>query len=104
MPELPDYEPESDGPVNFMRSGVSIDFENTDLETPFSFNLSSTCVVQARYDPIGEFLFIEFTDGTGYEYQGVPRWVATDLIQSSSAGRYFNYHIRNEYIFDQLYF
>jgi len=99
LPSIPDPENVDLGQV----TGINIDWENFDPTKPFQIPLSSTCCASARYDPIGEFLFLEFTDGSGYEYQGVPQWVVTDLVQSSSVGRYFNYQIRDQYTFDQLY-
>jgi len=79
------------------------DWESFDISRPFTFDLNSTCVGSVSYNPITNLLFIEFTDNTAYSYYGVPQWVVLDLIQSSSPGRYFNYHIRNEYTSELKY-
>lgn len=88
-------------PISLDRlSGANINWKEFDITQPFTFPLSSTCVATMAYNPFSNELFIEFTDGSEYEYSGVPQWVVLDLIQSSSAGRYFNYHIRDQYMYN----
>ena len=99
--EYPDMEP-IDLDLG-MKSGVNIDWDVTNISRPFTFRLDSECCASVTYNPILQYLFIEFTDGSGYEYANVPPWIALDLVQSSSAGRYFNYQIRNNYPFEQIY-
>lgn len=87
-----------------IRSGTDIDWTNLETKKDFSLHLGSTCVAYVTYQPVFQTLFIQFVeDGTGYEYSGVPPWVVYDLVRSSSVGRYFNYHIRMEYPYEQLY-
>lgn len=88
----------------YIRTGSDIDWDNLNVEKTFSMHTSSTCVAYVTYQPVFQTLFIQFTkDGTAYEYSGVEPWVVFDLVRSSSVGRYFNYHIRMEYAYEQLY-
>lgn len=86
---------------NYKRTGVDIDWPNFDITQPFTFNLSSSCCGAVSYNPATKHLFIEFTDGTYYSYTGVEQWVMLEFVRSSSSGRYFNYHIRVEYPFNE---
>lgn len=101
--EYPDQEP-IDLDLG-QKTGVNIGWSEDilKLSRPFTFRLNSECVAAATYQPVFQTLFLEFTDGTAYEYSGITPWMALDLIQSSSVGRYFNYEIRGQYPFEKLY-
>ena len=60
-----------------------------------SFPLSSSAI--AAIDYYGSRLTVTFTDGSDYDYEGVPPEVVIELVNAGSAGRYFNANIRNEY-------
>ena len=58
----------------------------------------STAIAASQYDPLSKTLVISFTDGTVYEYYGVPLPVFVAIQSgSSSKGGYFNRDIRKEY-------
>ena len=61
-------------------------------EPVISSNISSV-----GYDPSSETLEIEFTNGSVYEYCGVPYEEYLELMDAGSIGEYFHQHIRNSY-------
>jgi len=58
---------------------------------------NSSVVRAADYDPNALILYVTFTTGRRYIYFGVPGWEYDGLITASSAGEYFNTHIRDQY-------
>lgn len=74
-----------------------IDFENYDLSKPMTVPLASTCLSQVFYNPLTFTLECYFRDGSEYSYSGVEPHIFIGLVQSASAGRYFNAVIRDMY-------
>ena len=60
---------------------------------------NSSVISAADYDPDARTLDVTFTTGRRYTYFGVPDREYDGLITASSAGEYFNTHIRGEYDF-----
>jgi len=60
-------------------------------------SLSSSAISSAEYDPDGENLTIDFTDGDSHTYDGVDIETFVGLVNASSPGAYFNANIRNVY-------
>ena len=87
---------------NFIRTGLNIDWEEYSLTEPMTVPLSSSAIRFASYNPLTFTLTIDFTDGSVYEYSGVEPSTFIGLIQSSSVGRYFNYHIRDNYAYTEV--
>jgi len=59
--------------------------------------LNSSVLSRAEYDsPLGQ-LTIWFHGGDVYVYHGVPEYVYTRLISSSSPGSYYNDYIKRKY-------
>jgi hypothetical protein len=58
---------------------------------------NSSVIRAADYDPDARTLDVTFTTGRRYTYFGVPNWEFDGLITASSAGEYFNTHIRDQY-------
>jgi predicted DNA-binding antitoxin AbrB/MazE fold protein len=59
---------------------------------------ASSSLTSVAYLPKSEALEIEFHDGSVYLYFGVPASVYDELTGADSRGRYFNAHVRNEYV------
>jgi KTSC domain len=57
----------------------------------------SSVIKSADYDPEARTLDIIFRTGRRYTYFDVPEAVFDALITASSAGEYFNMHIRDQY-------
>jgi hypothetical protein len=63
----------------------------------------STAIANSQYDPLSQTLTVAFTDGTVYEYYGVPLPVFVAIQSSaSSKGGYFNRDIRKEYSYSKI--
>ena len=54
------------------------------------------------YDENSLTLRIEFNSGGVYEYFAVPASVHSDLMNSSSHGKYFHQYIRDKYDFRKI--
>jgi hypothetical protein len=65
-------------------------------------DLESSVIRSAEYDPETRTLDVMFTTGRFYRYFGVPESEYGGLITASSAGAYFNTHIRDQYDFVEL--
>lgn len=61
--------------------------------------LDSSVIRSADYDPDARTLEVTFTTGRVYTYFDVPEWKYDGLITASSAGEYFNMHIRDQHAF-----
>ena len=61
----------------------------------------STVIQSADYDPDAWTLDVTFTTGRVYTYFDVPEWKYDELITASSAGEYFNMHIRDQHAFQE---
>lgn len=62
----------------------------------------SSYIAETEYDQPNESLTVEFTDGSRWNYQGVPRGIYTQLITSASIGRAFHALIRDSYDGEQI--
>jgi lysyl-tRNA synthetase class 2 len=62
----------------------------------------SSVIRSADYDPEVLTLEVVFTTGRHYRYFDVPESEYDGLITASSAGAYFNTHIRDQYDFIEL--
>ncbi len=59
--------------------------------------LNSSAISAVAYDERTLDLHITFTSGGTYTYYGVPALKYAGLINASSAGQYFNDHIRDQH-------
>lgn len=60
--------------------------------------IRSSAIWAASHNPATLTLTVWFTHGGHpYDYFGVPTSVYQGLLNTSSAGRYFNQHIRDQY-------
>lgn len=64
--------------------------------------VNSSNISEVGYDPGSSTLEVVFTNGRVYQYFDVPERLYDDLIQSSSAGQYFNREIRGFYRFARV--
>jgi lysyl-tRNA synthetase class 2 len=62
----------------------------------------SSVIQSADYDPEARTLDVAFTTGRHYRYFDVPESEYGGLITASSAGAYFNTHIRDQYDFIEI--
>ena len=62
----------------------------------------SSNVRSASYDTPSSTLVVEFSSGTRYAYEAVPRTVLAGFFAAASAGRYFNRWIRDRYVTRKL--
>ena len=60
-------------------------------------SLNSSAISWVDYDPWSRTLEITFQSGRTYTLQGVPEYHYIGLLNASSAGRYFNDHLRGNY-------
>ncbi|HVX35890.1 MAG TPA: KTSC domain-containing protein [Hyphomicrobium sp.] len=60
---------------------------------------NSSVIRAAGCDPDALTLDVTFTTGRSYTYFDVPEWKYDGLITASSAGEYFNTHIRDQHSF-----
>ena len=79
-----------------------IDWENFDPKEKLAVNLTSECIESVFYNPATFNLTVYFTDGTVYKYSDVPLHIVTSLVQTASAGRFFNSSIRDVYPVERL--
>lgn len=59
--------------------------------------IKSTAIRFAQYDASSQQLHITFAKGNTYTYYGVPESVYVGLLRATSAGTYFNDHIKDRY-------
>lgn len=64
--------------------------------------VSSSNLHSVGYDATSKVLEIAFRNGRVYQYTNVPEPVYKDLIDTSSHGRYFNYHIKGAYPYRRI--
>lgn len=60
-------------------------------------DLTSSNLRRCSYDIETEVLQIQFVSGKTYSYQGVPASVYNGLLEASSAGKFFNENIKDQY-------
>jgi hypothetical protein len=61
--------------------------------------VESSAISFIHYDEVAAELHVLFTSGRAYVYHGVPRRIYDGLLKASSAGAYFNAHVRDRYRF-----
>ena len=70
-----------------------------EAEDEQSQSLNSSAILRAGYNMSDRTLSITFVRNRTYTYYGVPPSVYLALVNAPSAGRYFNFNIRNRYSF-----
>lgn len=72
---------------------VSKAFDETDaLVLPTMLQVESSNISAVGFD--GELLFVEFRNGSIYDYVGVHRDIFAHLLIAESVGKFFNEHIK----------
>lgn len=59
--------------------------------------MPSTVIREFRYEPEGGSLFITFTNGRRYRYDGVPEDVVGEMRRAFSKGTFFNRRVRDHF-------
>lgn len=60
-------------------------------------SLNSSCISRAEYEYESGTLYLTFHSGGTYTLRGVPEYHYHGLINSSSAGWYFNSYLKGRY-------
>jgi len=68
-----------------------------DKERVESSNISSI-----GYDPDSETLEIEFSNGSIYQYYGVPENLYNKIMGASSKGQFLHQYIKNQYPYSRV--
>jgi len=68
-----------------------------DDKEPMIVELRSSAIRTVGYDRASRQMRITFTSGGTYTYFDVPAWKFAGLVAASSAGQYFNDHIRDQH-------
>lgn len=66
-------------------------------------HVQSAAIRDIEYDRDREKLFVRFTSGAEYLYEGVPSDVHRAFVNASSKGAFFSETIRDRYAFDRLH-
>lgn len=61
--------------------------------------LNSTAIRAACYSEAESLLDLKFWDGAVYRGSAVPELTFQDFLRAESKGRYFNLHLRKQFIF-----
>lgn len=65
-------------------------------------DVESTLVQQIGYDPDTQTLIVKLvTDGSVYEYYGVPQEVYDQFMAAESKGHFFTKYIKNSYKYEK---
>jgi hypothetical protein len=64
--------------------------------------VSSSNISAIGYDPDGQVLEVEFTNGAVYSYSGVPPGEYEGLMNADSKGRYLHASIKGRYSYVKL--
>lgn len=65
--------------------------------------MPSTAIQRIDYDPDKREMFVTFVPtGKTYVYFGVPEDVYSAFLAAASRGQYFNYYIRDRYIYREI--
>jgi len=59
--------------------------------------VESSNIAAVKYDASEKLLYVVFTSGAHYAYEGVPGGVYEGLLDAESVGRYFHAQIRNNF-------
>ena len=65
-------------------------------------NLDSTALAWVRYLPEQRLLQVGLRTGRNYDYFDVPAHIYRELLVAESKGRYYNRHIRNDFLFKEV--
>jgi hypothetical protein len=65
--------------------------------------VDSSAIAAVQYDGAGQHLDIELTNGRVHRYIDVPREVYEAFMAAESKGRFYNDHIRDAYLYEQLH-
>jgi hypothetical protein len=65
-------------------------------------SVSSSTIQSIAHDPSTETLEVKFNNGSTYRYSDVPASVHSDLMDSSSVGKFLNSHIKGQYSHEQV--
>lgn len=65
-------------------------------------DLDSTALAWVRYLPKERVLQIGLRTGRTYDYFEVPARIYRELLAAESQGRYYNRHIRNDFLFNEV--
>jgi len=61
-------------------------------------HMPSSVIRSYRYDPLQRRLELQFVSGRRYRYHDVPVEAWRGMLRALSKGKYFNEHIRNQYL------
>jgi hypothetical protein len=64
--------------------------------------LDSSALASVVYLPQSRELDVEFRSGEFHRYSDVPPQTYTQLLEAESKGRYYNFNIRNRFLFRRL--
>ena len=64
--------------------------------------VQSSNIVSIGYDEQSQTLEVEFKDGAIYQYYNVPQPLYSELMNSSSVGKFLNQYIKNSYPFARV--
>lgn len=59
--------------------------------------LKSTAILSATYDDENEELSLTFSNGSTYDYHGVPKEEFDALVAAASPGRHWHANIKDQY-------
>jgi lysyl-tRNA synthetase class 2 len=65
-------------------------------------DLDSTALAWVRYLPKQRVLQVGLRTGRNYDYFEVPAAIYRKLLAAESKGRYYNRHIRNDFVFQEV--
>ena len=63
---------------------------------------ASSTIKKSMYNHISKELTLEFTNSSIYIYENVDAQTFSDFIQSSSSGKYFASHIKNNFNYRKI--
>ncbi len=64
--------------------------------------VSSSNVKSLGYQGSTQTLEVEFTQGSIYEYYGVPEQLYHEFLQAASKGKFLNIYIKNRYPYSRI--
>lgn len=71
------------------------------MDLPYMEQVISSNVSSVGYDDLSGTLFIEFSNGSIYEYYDVPRFEYVNLLNAPSVGSYIWSNIRDVYAYEE---